>query len=135
MEKGRLKSSDVVRAVRRRGLDWLFQKLFEHYSVEAEYIKPGKKPIKSRVIRVERLKKPKGAFKCHSWMYQTSFIIMGENYKIQEAEDWPAPRGDKIVIRGRTFEVIESFTFASWLWGECQRVGMRIFVKEITENN
>ena len=131
----KIKSSDVVREVRRRGLDWLFQRLFEHYSVEAEYIKPGKKPIKSRVIRVERLKKPKDTPTWQSWMYQTSFIIMGEDYPIQEAEDWPAPCGDKIVVSGRTFEVIESFTFASWLWDECQRVGMRIFVKEITENN
>ena len=130
-----IKSSDVVRAVRRRGLDWLFQKLFEHFSVEAEYIKPGKKPIKSRVIRVERLKKPKGAMKNQAWMYRTSFVIMGEDYPIQEAEDWPAPCGDKIVVCGRTFEVVERFTFAEWLWDENLRVGMRVFVKEITENN
>ena len=130
-----MKSSDVVRAVRRRGLDWLFQRLFEYYSVEAVYIKPGKKPIKSRVILVERLKKPKFSLKERAWMYRTSFIIMGENYPILEAEDWPAPRGDKIVIRGRTFEVVERFTFAEWLWDENLRVGMRVFVKEITENN
>lgn len=128
-----MKSSDIVRAVRRRGLDWLFQKLFEHYSVEAEYIKPGKPPIKSRVIRVERLKKPEFTFKRHRWMYQTSFIIMGENYPIQEAEDWPAPCGDKIVVRGRTFDVVERFTFAEWLNHGNWRVGMRVFVKEITE--
>ena len=61
---------------------------------------------------------------------------MGQNYPIKELWSWPSANKDKIVVKGRTFEVLERFHLCEWFSKreEGWWIALRVFVKEITEN-
>lgn len=126
----KLKSKDVIKYVRRRGLDWFLQTLLEKYSVKAVYAKPGKPPAEIQVIRCDRIPKPYVRSKPTRWMFYRSLIIAG-GYPVHKL-GWPET-GDKISLAGRVFEIVDGFNFFSWIWYERVQPGMRVFVKEIKQ--
>ena len=130
-----MKDKDIVQAVRERGLDWFFQTLYDEFCVEAEYVKPGEKPFKIKVIEVEQLKRPdtgKKIYKKDSWKYDQSFILMAGDFTEELFSKWPK-EGDRVKWGGRLFTVSLGYQFCAWLSGEQFVPAIRIFCKEITK--
>ena len=130
-----LADRDIVQSVRERGLDWLFRTLYDEFCVEAEYIKPGRKPFKIRIVEVERLKRPdtgKKVLKRDSWKYDQSVILMAGDFTEELFNEWPK-QGDRLKWDGRLFEVSLGYQFCAWFSGEQFVPAIRIFFKEITK--
>lgn len=126
---------DIVEAVRERGLDWLFQTLYQDYCVDAEYIKRGKKPFKVRVVEVERFKRPDNVKKLRkqiAWKYDQSVILIAGDVTGELVNEWPK-EGDRLRWDGRLFEVSAGYQFCAWFKGDRLIPAIRIFFKEITK--
>ena len=151
-----IRAKDVVRYVRRRGLDWLFQTMAKHGTTKAVYVKPHGRRFEVDVIKVERLKW-KDKFppsKATRWIYLRSLLITSFPLRKREDLNDLPDAGDKILLGGRVFLVVDTFDYISWLyrfpgrtpqmercdfigWHDGDRdrfvCGMRVFVKDITD--
>lgn len=126
---------EIVEAVRERGLDWLFQTLYDNYCVDAEYIRTNKKVLKVRVVEVERFTRPdngKKLLKQSAWKYDQSVLMMALDVPDELYKKWPK-EGERLRMNGRLYEVSLGHQFCVWFKGEQPIPAWRLFFKEIAE--
>ena len=122
---------EIVEAVRERGLDWLFQTLYDDFCVDAEYIRSNKKVLKIRVVEVERFTRPdngKKLLKRSAWKYDQSVILMAGDCPEEFVGKWPQ-EGERLKMNGRLFEVSLGYQFCAWFKGDRLMPAIRIFLR------
>lgn len=126
---------EIVEAVRERGLDWLFQTLYDDFCVDAEYIRSNKKVLKIRVVEVERFTRPdngKKLLKRSAWKYDQSIIMMAGDIPEELFSKCPREK-ERLRMNGRLYEVTAGLHLTTWFAGDRLIPAWRIFFKEITK--
>ena len=124
----------IVEAVRERGLDWLFQTLYDDFYVGAEYIRTNKKVLKVRVVEVERFTRPdngKKLLKRSAWKYDQSVIMMAGDIPEELFNRCPKEK-ERLRMNGRLYEITAGFHLTTWFAGDRLIPAWRIFFKDIT---